>query len=76
MLWTRLEVLWRNWTNWLTGLRWVLSQQRDEFDLLDSDPEFKGEELNPGTGYPMVDEIMDVHGNIYGRGGDFLWDDD
>jgi hypothetical protein len=76
MLWTRLEVLWRNWTNWLTGLRWELSQRRDELGLLDSDPESTGEELNPGTGYPMLDEIIDLHGNTYGRGEDVFCDDD
>lgn len=76
MLWTRLEVLRWNLTNWLTGLRWELSQRRDELGLLDSDPESTGEELNPGTGYPMLDEIIDLHGNTYGRGEDSHCGDD
>lgn len=72
----RLEALWRQLKNWWKGLGWELSQRADEMGLLDSDPEANGEELNPGTGYPMLDEIMDVHGNTYGRGEDFLSDDD
>ncbi|MFY4727498.1 hypothetical protein [Nitrospira sp. BLG_2] len=76
MVWTRLEVLWRQLNSWWNGLGWELSQRGDELGLLDSDPESKGEELNPGTGYPMLDEILDVHGNTYGRGEDSLCDDD
>jgi hypothetical protein len=76
MMWTRLEVLWRQLKNWWNGLGWELSQQGDELGVLDPDPEPSGEELNPATGYPMLDEIMDVHGNTYGRGEDSLCEDD
>ncbi len=76
MMWTRLEVLWRRLKNWRNGLGCEPSQRIDELGLLDLDPESSGEELNPGTGYPMLDEIVDVHGNTYGRGEDSLCDDD
>lgn len=76
MIWTPLAFLWRQLKNWWNGLGWEPSQQVDELGLLDPDPEFKGEELNPGTGYPMLDEIIDVHGNTYGRGEDVFCDDD
>ncbi len=76
MMWSRWEVLSQQLKNWWSGLGWELSQRRDELGLLDLDPESGGEELNPGTGYPMLDEIMDVHGNTYGRGEDVLSDDD
>ncbi len=76
MMWTRAEVLWRRLKNWWKGLRLDISQRGDELGLLDPDPESSGEELNPGTGYPMLDEIIDVHGNTYGRGDDSLCDDD
>lgn len=73
---SKLEVLWRQVKNWWNGLGWGQSQLVDELGLLDPDPEFKGEELNPGTGYPMLDETLDVHGNTYGRGDDSLCDGD
>lgn len=73
---SKLEVLWRQVKNWWNGFGWEQSQLVDELGLLDPDPEFKGEELNPGTGYPMLDEIMDVHGYTYGRGEEGVYDDD
>jgi len=73
---TRLAVLWQQLKNWWNGLGWEASQQVDELGLLDPDPESSGQELNPGTGYPMLNEILDVHGNTYGRGEDSLCDDD
>ena len=76
MMWTQLEVFWRRLKNWWKGLGWELSQRGDELGLLDPDPESGREELNPGTGYPMIDEIIDVHGNTYGRGEDSLCDND
>jgi hypothetical protein len=76
MMWTRAGVLWRQLKRWWNGLGWGPSQRVDELDLLDPDPESGGEGLNPGTGYPMLDDILDVHGNTYGRGDDALCDDD
>lgn len=76
MMWTRLAVLWQQLKNWWNGFGWEPSQPLDELGPLDPDPEFKGEELNPGTGYPMLDDIIDVHGNTYGRGEEVFCDDD
>lgn len=76
MLSVQLEVWWRRLMGWWNSLRWDADQSGDENGLLDSDPEFGREDLNPGTGYPMLDEIIDVHGNTYGRGEDVLSDDD
>lgn len=73
MLPIRLELFWRRLKDWW---RWDLSQEGDELGVLGPDPESGGEELNPGTGYPMLDEIMDVHGHTYGRGEESLYDDD
>lgn len=69
--------VWSRWLkDWWNGLGWDLSRPGDELGLLDPDLESGGDELNPGTGYPMLDEIMDIHGNTYGSGDDFLSDDD
>ncbi len=76
MLPIRLELLWRRLKDWWTGVGWDLSQEGDELGLLGPDPELGGEELNPGSGYPMLDDILDVHGNTYGRTDDALCDDD
>jgi len=76
MMWTRLAVSWQQLKNWWNGLRWHLSQQEDDIELLDCDPETCRDEINPGTGYPMIDDIIDVHGNTYGRGEDVFCDDD
>lgn len=76
MLPNRLELLWRRFKDWLNGLGWDTSQKDDELDLLGPDPEAGGDEINPGTGYPMLDDIMDIEGNTYGRGDDALCDDD
>lgn len=76
MMGTRLAVLWQQLENWWHGLGWGPSQRVDELDLLDPDPESSGNEINPGTGYPMLDDIIDVHGNTYGRGENVFCDDD
>lgn len=76
MMWTRLEVLWRRLKNWWNGLGWDLSRTGDELGLLDPDLDEGGEEINPGTGYPMLDDLIDVHGNTYGGGEDAFCDDD
>lgn len=76
MMWTQLEVFWRRRKDWWHGLGWNLSRPGDELGLLDPDLEVGGEEINPGTGYPMLDEIIDVHGHTYGRGEESLYDDD
>lgn len=76
MIWTRLAFLWQQLKNWWNGLGWEPSQRVDELDLLDPDPESSGNEINPGTGYPMLDDIIDVHGNTYGRGENVFCDDD
>lgn len=76
MMWTQLEVLCRWLKNWWNGLGWDLSRPGDELGLLDPDCESGGDEINPGTGYPMLDEIVDVHGNTYGREANSLCDDD
>ena len=70
-----LELLWRRLKDWWNGLERDLSQRGDELGLLGPDPEAGGDEINPGTGYPMLDDIMDIGGNTYGSGDDFLSDD-
>lgn len=76
MMWTRLAVLWQRLKNWWNGLGWDLSQRGDKLGLLDPDLEPGGEEINPATGYPMLDEIMDVHGYTYGGGEESVYEDD
>lgn len=76
MMWPRLAVLWQQLRNWWNGLGLGPSQRVDGLDLLDPDPESSGNEINPGTGYPMLDDIIDVHGNTYGRGENVFCDDD
>ena len=72
----RLELLWQGLKDWWSGLGWDLSQRADGLGLLDPDLESGGEEINPGTGYPMLDDLIDEDENTYGRGEDVFCDDD